>query len=138
MAQARYTIVTPGDAGNQIARAAHHYLMYGPVAVEGAWIDPQNEGTWNGEHQGIYDHLVAVAEDTPETDSHMKQTAAYVGEVANAPGIRVMKDGKDGLNVWYVKNSQHPGSGLHSPSEAPSGPDTGVLSDPTERPLDAL
>lgn len=112
MAQAKYSIMIPkvdnlGNPLTNIAAAAHHFLFYGPLKVEGSYIDPNKQGNWRDTEPEPHDILVTVAEDSPEMDSQMKQLAAHVAEVANQWGIFVMKEGKNGIQSWTVANSSY-------------------------------
>ncbi len=90
---------------NDIASAAHHVLFYGPAKIEGSYIDPNKKGNWRDDPQEEFDHLATYAEDTPENDSHIKQLAAHVGEVANQWGVFVIKEGKSGPQSWVIDNN---------------------------------
>lgn len=96
-----------GNELTDIASAAHHYLFYGPLKVEGSYIDPDKKGHWRDDQTQPHDQLVTFAEESPEMDSAMKQLAAYVGEVANQWGIFVVKEGKQGIQTWTVPNSMY-------------------------------
>lgn len=109
MAEARYSILIPhGDEhGNKIpgvAAAAHHYLHHGPLKVTTTYVDPEKYN-----HTGPHDILHAYAEDSPEVDSHIKQLAAYVGDVVNHPAIYAFKHGKSGPKSWTIRNTQYQG-----------------------------
>jgi hypothetical protein len=112
MAAAKYSIAIPkhdalGNPLKDIASVAHHYLYYGPIRTEGAYVDPDKLGHWLDDKPQAQDMLVAHAEDNPETDSLFKQLAHHVGEVVNRPQIFVTKEGKNGLKTWTIANSQY-------------------------------
>lgn len=107
MAEAKYSIMVPkqDNAGNPInvTDAAYHYLVYqAPIQVHGAHVDPNKWGHWNGRREE-YDLINCYAEDTPESDSYIKQLGAYVGEVANQEVVFVTKTGKQ-VNTWPIRN----------------------------------
>ena len=112
MAQAKYSILVPrvDNQGNElrdIAAAAHHYLFYGPLKVEGSFIEPNKIGHWRDAPAEPHDALVTYAEDSPEMDSQMKQLAAHVADVANQWGIFIAKEGKNGIQTWVINNPQY-------------------------------
>ncbi len=107
--QAKYGIMIPkvDNLGNQLtslAEVAHHHLFYGPLKVEGSYIDPDKLGQWRDESPEPHDILVVYAEDHPEMDSQMKLLASQIAEVANQWGIFVTKEGKSGIQSWIVDN----------------------------------
>lgn len=109
MAEAKYVIMIPttDNQGNKLvdlATAAHHWLFYGPLKVQGSYIDPGKKGNWRDNPQEIMDHLVTFAEDAPEMDSHIKQLAVHVAQVANQWGIFVTKESKQGPQSWVIDN----------------------------------
>lgn len=96
MSRAQYTIHVP-NTSRQIAIAAHHYLTSGPIrGINAATV----------QYGHPHDSLNVVGEETPELDSHMKQTGAFIGELANAPFIDVMKQGKQ-LAHWPIRNPHY-------------------------------
>lgn len=116
MAKAHYTVHVPNTA-RQVGIAAHHYLT---------------SGTIRGIHHATlsYGHpddaLEVIGEETPELDSHIKQTATFVGDVANAPAINVTKRGKS-LAHWTLANPHYqpvptaPPAAFAPPVEQPLG-----------------
>lgn len=90
-----------------IASTAHMYLQNGALNLKGSQVDPNKMGALPGQHAMPHDNLVAYAEDTPESDSHMRQTAVYVGELANCEAVAVVKKGKQGHQTWTVRNPLH-------------------------------
>lgn len=134
--QAKYQIMVPkvdnlGNALKSLAEAAHTHLFYGPLKVEGSYVDANKIGQWRDESPEPHDILVTYAEDNPEMDSQMKLLAAQIAEVANQWGIFVTKEGKSGVQTWTVSNSAYqPGQPAEeialaqpSPSADPSVPD---------------
>jgi len=103
MAQARYTIHVP-QTGRDLTSAAHHWLHYGPgPKIESSHIHRDLESA-----HGMMDHIVAVAEDTPESDSHMKQLAHHIAEAGNLPHGKVLKEnGKAGIQTWTIRNMSY-------------------------------
>jgi hypothetical protein len=114
MAQAKYTILIPqkdnlGNPLGDVATAAHHWMFYGPgPKVEGSFIHRGLEGNWRDDPQEKMDHLVTVANDTPEMDSTAKQLALHVAEACNQWGVFVMKEGgKQGVQSWTISNPNY-------------------------------
>lgn len=110
--KARYTIMIPkqDDLGNQLndlAATAHHHMFYGPVKTQGSWIERDKVGHWHDGPAEPYDHLVTVAEDRPEVDSHIKQLAAGLGGLANRKAIYTLKENKDGINDQIIDNPNY-------------------------------
>lgn len=95
MAKAKYTVMIPNDAPN-VAVAAHHFLSYGPARIDAATV----------QHGIPNDSLVVYAEESPEMDSQMKQLAVFVGEIANAQAITVVKEGKS-IATWTMRNPHY-------------------------------
>lgn len=56
-----------------------------------------------------YRHLKILAVDTPETDLHVKQLAAQVGEQANHPSVFMHKDSQQGVHPWTIPNRSFDG-----------------------------
>lgn len=113
MAQAKYTIMVPlkdnlGQQLKDLSTAGHHWLFLGPgPKVEGTYIEGPKKGNWRDDPQEEFNHLITVAEDTPEMDSTVKQLATHIADVANQWGIFVMKEGKDGIQSWTVPNKKY-------------------------------
>jgi hypothetical protein len=110
--KAKYTIMIPttdnlGQPLVDIATAAHRVMFYGPLQIQGSYVDPGKHGNWRDSDPEPHDLLVTIAEDTPEMDSHVKQIALEVGEFANQWGIFVVKEGKDGITDWVVDNPRY-------------------------------
>lgn len=115
MAAARYTISVPNHA-RQVGLAAHHYLTSGPIpGIRAATLS----------YGHPHDSLHVVGEESPELDSHMKQTGTFIGDVANVPAIDVMKHGKN-LALWSMRNPHYQPQPT-TPPAAFSGPQTGPL-----------
>lgn len=118
MAKVHYTLHVPAEARN-VALAAHHYLTSGTVrGVHSATV----------QHGTPYDSLTVVGEETPELDSHIKQTGTFIGEVANAPVINVIKQGKN-IAHWAMRNPYYqnntpvgPPQPFAQPPQQPLGP----------------
>lgn len=114
MAQAKYTLMIPkkdnlGNPLGDIATAAHHWLRYGPAPKhEGSHILRDITGNWRDDDPEQFDHLITVANDTPEMDSHIKQLAVHVADSANQWGLFVMKEGgKQGVQAWTISNPNY-------------------------------
>lgn len=106
MAHAKYSVYVPkhdtlGNPLADLAKAAHDHLAYGPTKrhIKGSQI---HRGIEMG--SGPHDVVVAYAEDSPEMDSHVKQVASFVGELANHPSLFVSKEGKN-VTSWPIRNS---------------------------------
>lgn len=115
--QAKYTVVIPtrdnqGNPLGNISTAAHEWL-YRATGHKGTYITGPHKGNWGDDPQEEFEHLVAVADDHPEMDSHMKQLAMEVARGANQWGVFVMKEGKGGVQSWVVDNPQYK-EGEHS------------------------
>ncbi len=93
-----------GNALVDIASAAHHWLFYGPLKVEGSYVERDKMGNWRDMDPEPHDMIVAYADDTPEMDSQMKQLGVHVADVANQWGIFVVKENGKGINTWTVAN----------------------------------
>jgi hypothetical protein len=111
--QAKYTVLIPkkdnlGNPLGDIATAAHHWLRYGPApGHQGSFIHRNVQGNWRDDAPEDFDHLVTVAEDTPEFDSHIKQLAHHIADSANQWGVFVMKEGKGGVQSWVIDNRNY-------------------------------
>lgn len=77
------------------------------------------EGPHIGE-TGTHRHLHVVALDTPETDSHIKQLAVYVGGMGNHRYVYVTKQGQQGIQAWRLMNRQHDGGAAHPQAIEPT------------------
>lgn len=133
MAQAKYTVMVPlkdnlGQQLKDLATAGHHWLFLGPgPKVEGTYIEGPKKGNWRDNPQEEFNHLVTVAEDTPEMDSTVKQLAAHIADVANQWGIFVMKEGKNGIQSWTIPNNKYvEGQGADSDMLAPESSSNGL------------
>lgn len=94
--KARYELHIPNQARN-VAIAAHHYLTSGPVrGIQSATVQFGHP----------HDTLVVMGEESPELDSHIKQTGTFVGDVANTPFINVSKQGKN-IAHWQMVNPHY-------------------------------
>lgn len=112
MAQAKYSIMVPkvDNLGNplvNLAEYAHHHLFYGPLKIEGSYVDPNKLGQWRDSDPEPHDILVTVAEDNPEMDSQIKHLAVQIADVANQWGLFIMKEGKNGIQSWTVSNPSY-------------------------------
>lgn len=110
-AKAKFSIHVPtrDNLGNQLrdlATAAHQHLFQN-AGIDGSYIERGKDGNWRDDPQEKLDHLVTFADDTPEIESHMKQTAAHIGDLANQWGVTVTKEGKDGPNLWVIDNPNY-------------------------------
>lgn len=144
--QARYAIHVPttdnlGQPLRDLAQAAHEHLFRNG-AVEGSYIERGKVGNWRDYAPEIMDHLVTFAEDTPETDSHLKQAAQHIGQLANQEAVSVEKHGKDGPMLWIVDNPQwQEGQGAHPSAIQPAMSDAlmdAATSDPQPSRASAL
>lgn len=101
MAKAKYTVQVPkaDGLGNslRVGQAAHQFLMTGPLRLDLVTLSSGHP------HDALHVH----AEDTPEHDSHIKQLAAFLGEVANTQGITAAKEGKSGMQTWAIANPHY-------------------------------
>lgn len=96
MAKAHFTVQIPSEP-HGLSEATHHYVAHGPLKTEHAHVV-----------QAHPHHILHLyAEDIPESDSHVKQIAAYVGEIANSPAIFAAKSGKQGTQTWTIANHHH-------------------------------
>lgn len=107
MPDAQYTVQVPtvDDIGNplvSVATYAHRWLAQ-THRDQGSWIEP---GKLQGDGSS-HDHLTMVAEDTPLTDSTIKQLAAYVGEICNQAAVLAIKQGKQGPVRWHIRNPEY-------------------------------
>jgi hypothetical protein len=110
MKEAQYEILVP--AGGNVAWHTARYLegqLRAPVHIEPrtVFVDGTN---------GAYEVVSAKAEDSPHSDSHVKQTAAYVAEVVNRDTILASKSGEGGIQTWPIRRT---GPGL-SPASTSS------------------
>lgn len=106
--EAKYTVMIPlrDNLGNQLpnlSTAAHH-LLWKNTGVQGSYITGPHKGNWENSPQEEFEHLVTVAPDTPENDSHIKNLAHTIAEAANQWGVFVMKEGKGGIQSWVIDN----------------------------------
>lgn len=131
---ARYMIMVPtvDNLGNQLVNVAAyaHQFLFQNFNNQGSWIDPGKVGMWRDDAPEKFDHLVTVAEETPEMDSAIKQLAAYVADVCNQWGVLCIKEGKNGPVRWEISNPEYkPGQ----PAEeiALADPQTALRHDPS-------
>jgi hypothetical protein len=115
--QAKYTVMIPvkdnqGNPLGNISTAAHEWL-YRATGHKGTYITGPHRGNWGDDPQEEFEHLIAVAEDSPEMDSHIKQLAAEIARGANQWGLFCMKEGKNGVQSWVVENPEYQ-EGEHS------------------------
>lgn len=107
MPEAKYTILVPrhDDQGNiliPIAGYAREYLNQLGI-MKHIYV----EDSFTRNEQDSLQSIVVVADDTPEVDSTIKQTASYLGELVNRWGIAVFKEGKDGIRTWEIANTNY-------------------------------
>lgn len=87
----------------QLPAGAHKWLAEKqPRALQQAWVEGPHQHAYGPGH-----HLVVIAEESPEMDSHVKQLAAHVGELANHPTVLASKQGKNGLESWVIPNRKY-------------------------------
>jgi len=119
MAKAKYTIYVPSQ-GNA-ALAVRKYMESGPVATDIPRVvsgDP-------------YDAVTAFAEDTPENDSHFKQTGTLTAEAINEPMLTVVKESKQGIQTWQMRNPHYAPVSVHDGlSQSPGTPDNEIATRP--------
>lgn len=132
---AKYTIHVPthdtmGNLLQDLSYQAHAHLskalgrMIHSLHVEG----PYQHGTSTARH------LLLVAHDTPEVDSHVKQTATQLAEAANHPTVTVIKESQQGIQPWTMQNKSYTSAPsqyvfvLPGPSAVPHVSPSGVLS----------
>ena len=95
--KAIYHVHVPNHA-RQVTLAAHNYVSGGPIrGIHSATV----------QYGHPHDTLTVVGEESPELDSHMKQTGAFVGEVANEPVINVMKTNGKSVAHWPIRNPSY-------------------------------
>jgi hypothetical protein len=111
MARAKYTIMIPlaDNLGNElqdISTAAHKYL-FDSGKVEGTYIEGPKKGNWRDDPQEFFEHLITIADDSPEMDSTIKHLALVVARAANQWGVFCTKEGKDGIHDWTISNKDY-------------------------------
>lgn len=99
MEQALYEILVP--AGGPVAHATAQYLQ-GQLKVP-VHIEPRT--IYMDGQSGPYEVVSVKAQDSPQTDSHIKQTAAYVAEVVGSANIIASKSGPGGIQTWPIRNT---------------------------------
>lgn len=109
--EAKYTIMVPlkDNLGNDLpnlSTAAHH-LLWKNTGIQGSYITGPHQGNWENDPQEEFEHLVTVALDTPEHDSHIKDLAVQIAKAANQWGVFVMKEGKNGVQSWVINNPEY-------------------------------
>lgn len=124
MAKAKYTLMIPlaDNLGNEledISTAAHQYL-FDSGKVEGTYIEGPKRGNWRDDPQELFEHLITVAEDTPEMDSTIKHLALVIARAANQWGVYCTKEGKDGIQDWTIKNKD---ADMEAPAPVAKNPD---------------
>lgn len=107
MAKAHYHVEVPSrdEVGNPLAigHAAHQYVTNGPMKIDSAQIVSGHP----------HDTLHVYADESPENDSHVKQIAAFVGELANQPSVFAAREGKN-TSTWHIPNRMYqPGLPAH-------------------------
>lgn len=131
MGEAHYRIAIPGHdnlkqpLSKNLPLAVHHWLHAShPRLFRSGWIEGPHRGTWQHDLEEPMHHYNVVTQDTPETDSYVKQAAAHVGNLANQLGTHVIKTGKGGVQSWFISNPKHVDSVGASPGvlEAPLAP----------------
>ncbi len=112
MALAKYVVQIPthDNEGNMLvdlAQTAHESLFRhapGQSNIQASRVRYGIGGHWRGDPQEMFNDLEVYAEDTPETDSTMKQLAVHVAEVANQWGVMVFKEGGGAPKSWMMKS----------------------------------
>lgn len=102
MAQALYTIHVPQHP-NDVGAAVHHYLSTGPLKTNGITLNRGIHTTFDGQAYP-HDLVSAYAEDSPESDSHIKQVGAWAGGATGVPVVYVGKQGKTPI-LWPVNSA---------------------------------
>lgn len=107
--EAKYEILVPktDHMGNPLVDLSSHALHHitKSLQLNHAHIESNRRVHWNGKEEP-FDALVFHSEDHPHVDSHAKQLAAYLGEVANQDVVVVSKQGANGIQTWPVANNQ--------------------------------
>lgn len=103
----RVTIPATDELGQELhARlpdAAHRWLRSThPNLFHDGWVEGPHRGL-----NGPVHHVVTIADDSPESDSYVKQLAAHVGEVANQAAVSAMKTGPNGAESWIIPNRSY-------------------------------
>lgn len=135
MPDARYTLFVPTVDNLQnplipVAQYAHQWLFQ-TYGNQGSYVDPGKIGLWRDDAPETYDHLVTVAEETPEFDSAIKQLAAYIAEVCNQWGVFCTKEGKHGITRWEISNPEfRPGEAAED--EVLADPQNAIRVDPSQ------
>jgi len=106
MAEAKYHVHVPAvDPSGyplhpELPNAAQQWLNgVQPRLFKSTWVEGPHQHRYGPAH-----HVVAIAEDSPESDSYVKQLATHVGELSGHPAVDVHKHSKDGIQVWTVPN----------------------------------
>lgn len=103
--QAQYRVNVPTiDTFGQplhegLAHAGHQWLRSQGRLFQDGWVEGPHHGLG-----GDVKHIVAIGEDSPESDSYVKQLAAHIGQSANHLAISASKTGPDGVETWIVPN----------------------------------
>lgn len=101
---ARYEILVP-------------YLQAGLSRATAVWLSRNVQGQVHVEpRRSIFDDgqelvlepVSVIATDTPQTDSLLKQAAAYAAETLGRDHVVVSKTGKDGIQTWPIRATSTP------------------------------
>lgn len=110
----RIPIPTTDELGQplheRLPHASHRWLRSThPNLFHEGWVEGPHEGLNGPAH-----HVVTIADDTPETDSYVKQLAAHVGDIANHQAATAVKTGPNGAESWIIPNRSYvPGQGAN-------------------------
>jgi hypothetical protein len=117
MPHAEYHIHIPthDNLGNELrdevsGRALHditHEHLYRNAGFEGSTITGPHIGNWRDYPSEGMMRLETMQEDTPENDSHVKQTAQHIAELANQEAIYAIKRGQAGPEPWMIWNPNY-------------------------------
>lgn len=107
-ATAEYEVLIPVGVAHEQSVATHalQYAQqyFAPESREPIMGHVDSRQVLINGHIAPHDVLVLKAEDSPYTDSFVKQMASYVADVTGAQTITVSKHGKNGIQVWPVRN----------------------------------
>lgn len=108
---ARYRIYIPAHdtLGNELPHlgdAAHQHL-WASAGFERSHTSGPHRGNYRNNPAADFYHFETAAPDIPESDSHVKQLAHHIGDIANHPYVHVEKTGSKGVEPWVVTNMNH-------------------------------
>lgn len=108
--QARYSIEIPQQdlKGNSLGTLPFrvHSLLHDRGVTKKSQISGSHRRIVGKDHQQMHS-LSTILDDTPEHDSHIKETARYVGEASNHPEVYATKESGQGIQEWVIKNPHH-------------------------------